>query len=569
MGERADRRLRDRLADAGLLRTEDEARIKAIQEKEKLPFSEAVAKAGLIPRTDLLRHLGEVYDVPQVDLDVTLGDPLILEVLPRDKAYKMEAIPLFLVEKQLTVALADPDDLNKLDELRFITAKEILPVFALGSDIRRHLPMYYGEPQAGEPEPIDAIEFEVVASEEGTERQDLAVESAEATRPVVRLVNLILVRAIEDKVSDIHIEQAESKVVIRYRLDGRLQVKPYAVPITALPGIISRIKVLAALDISEKRVPQDGKIRIRHAGRPVDLRVSTFPTIGDEKVVLRILDRSAMDVDLERVGMSPVVLAAWRRIIRVRQGIILVTGPTGSGKTTTLFGTLRHLRTPEVNIVTLEDPVEYELPGITQSQVNEKAGFTFARGLRSLLRQDPDIILVGEIRDPETAQIAVQAALTGHLVLASLHTNDAPSAVTRLLDIGVAPYLLSAALQGVLAQRLVRRLCPECTQEAVPTDEERDFLGHWLGRPDLPFVEGTGCPKCLSTGYRGRLPVHEAFEMSPLLRGLLARGSTAIELAAAARTEGYSSLWADGLGKVRDRSTSLRELARVVDRDAA
>jgi type IV pilus assembly protein PilB len=565
--ERADRKLRGQLVALGLLR-EDDPRIKAIQDADKLSFPDAVAKSGLVPRLDLLRYLGEAYDVPHVDLDTTMGDPLILEVLPREKAYRVEAIPLFLIEKQLTVAVADPDDLHKLDELRAMTNKEILPVVTLASDIRRHLPGYYGEPRTGaEAEAIEAIQFEDVAAEEESQRRDLAVDGAEAARPVVRLVNLILVRAIEDKASDIHIEQHESQVVIRYRVDGRLQVKPYAVPLTALPGIVSRIKVLASMDISERRVPQDGKIRIRHAGRPIDLRVSTFPTIGEEKVVLRILDRSGMDVDLTKVGMSPGILAAWRRIIRVRQGIILVTGPTGSGKSTTLFGTLRHLRTPDVNIITLEDPVEYELPGITQSQVNERAGFTFARGLRAILRQDPDIILVGEIRDPETAQIAVQAALTGHLVLASLHTNDAPSAVTRLLDIGLASYLLAAALAGVLAQRLVRRLCAECGQEAEPTDEERDFLGPWLIRPDLPFVEGMGCARCLSTGYKGRVPVHEVLELTPQLRALLSRGASADELGTAARAEGYRSLWADGLDKVRERATTLRELARVVDRD--
>ena len=568
MAERVDRKLRDRLVSQGLLGSEQESRVLLLQNRERITFAEAVAKAGGLPRDELLRQLGEAYGVPHVDLDTTFGDPLILEVLPREKAYRMEALPLFLVEKQLTVALSDPDDLNKLDELRFITGKEILPVVTLGSDIRRHLPDYYGEPAsgAGEGDVAETIEFEAVAPE-AAERKDLAAENAEAGRPVVRLVNLILVRAIDDKASDIHIEQSESQVVIRYRLDGRLQVKPYAIPLSALPGIVSRIKVLASLDISERRVPQDGKIRVRHAGRPIDLRVSTFPTIGEEKIVMRILDRSSMDVSLDGIGMSPDVLLAWRRIIRARQGIILVTGPTGSGKSTTLFGTLRHLRTPDVNIVTLEDPVEYELPGITQSQVNDRAGFTFARGLRAILRQDPDVILVGEIRDAETAQIAVQAALTGHLVLASLHTNDAPSAITRLLDIGLAPYLLSAAIAGVLAQRLVRRLCPECTEATEPTAEERDFLGRWLGRPDLPFSEGTGCAKCLSTGYRGRVPVHEVLELSPHLRALIAKGATAADLAVAARGEGYRTLWADGLAKVRGGATSLRELARVIDQD--
>ncbi len=568
MSERAERRLREMLISQGLLSAEGESRALVVQGRDRIPFSEALAKVEAVPRAELLRALGEVYGVPSVDLDTTYGDPLILDILPREKAYRMEAVPLFLVDKQLTLALVDPDDLQRLDDLRFLTGKEILPVVTLGSDIRRHLPEYYGELAAEEGDLPEAIEFEA-ASADDKPREELAIEGSESDRPIVRLLNLTLIRALQEHASDIHIEPRESQVVVRYRVDGRLQDKPYAIPLSALPGLISRIKVLASLDISERRLPQDGKLRVRYADRSVDVRVSTFPTIHDEKAVLRILDPGRMEFRLENLGMSPEVLARWRRIIRTRQGIILVTGPTGSGKSSTLVGTLRHLRTPEVNIVTLEDPVEQELPGITQGQVNERAGFTFARGLRAILRQDPDIILVGEIRDTETAQIATQAALTGHLVLASLHTNDAPSAVTRLLDIGVAPYLVSASLVGVLAQRLVRRLCPECTADARPTEEEHDYLGPWLALPDLPFLEGPGCAKCLSTGYRGRTAVHEVLEISPHLRGLLSRSATSVELTDAARSEGYRTLWADGLLKVRERVTSLRELARVVDQDPA
>jgi type IV pilus assembly protein PilB len=562
-----ERKLLTHLASRGLLGPAGEAKALAVQKSDALALPDALAKAGVLTREALLPALGEVLGVPEVDLTRTYGDPMVLDAIPKDVAYKMEALPLYLIEKQLTVAVADPDNLAKLDELRFVTGKEILPVVALREDLRKQIVECYGAPVGEGSGILDEAPLEFETPESEAPPKELNLEAAQGDRPVVRLLNLLLVRALEERASDIHLEPQESQVTVRYRVDGRLRVKPYGIPIGVLPALVSRIKVLANLDIAERRVPQDGKIRIRIAGRRVDLRVSTFTSIRDEKVVIRILDKERMDFRLDNLGMSQHVLDTWKRVIRGHQGILLVTGPTGSGKSSTLFATLRYLHKPEVNIVTLEDPVEYELEGITQGQVNEKAGFTFAKGVRSILRQDPDIIMVGEIRDTETAQIAVQAALTGHLVLASLHTNDAPSAVTRLRDIGVPPYLISAGLLSVLAQRLVRRLCPDCTQGVEPSDDERGYLSRWLGQADLPFVEGLGCPNCHSTGYRGRTAIHEIFEISPHLRLLIAQGVNAQELAAAGRKEGYRTLWADGLGKVRARATSLRELARVVDQD--
>ncbi len=564
-----ERKLLTHLAARGLVGPEGEAQALAVQKNDGLALPDALVKAGLVSREALLPALAAVSGVPEVDLTRTYGDPMILDVIPKDVALKMEVLPLYLIEKQLTVAVADPDNLTKLDELRFVTGKEILPVVALREDLRRQIVECYGAPEGEGSGDVDEAPLEFEAPKEEAPSKEISIDGAAGDQPVVRLFNLLLVRALEERASDIHIEPQESQVIVRYRVDGRLRVKPYGIPIGVLPSLVSRIKVLASLDISERRVPQDGKIRIRIAGRRVDLRVSTFTSIRDEKVVIRILDKDRMDFRLDNLGMSPDVLEAWKRAIRGHQGILLVTGPTGSGKSSTLFATLRHLNQPEVNIVTLEDPVEYELEGITQGQVNEKAGFTFAKGVRSILRQDPDVILVGEIRDAETAQIAVQAALTGHLVLASLHTNDAPSAVTRLMDIGVPPYLISAGLLAVLAQRLVRRLCPDCTRDEEPTDEERSYLSRWLGRPDLPFADGAGCPNCHSTGYRGRTAIHEVFEVSARLRLLIARGANAQELTTAGHEEGYASLWADGLKKVRSRTTSLRELARVVDQDEA
>jgi type IV pilus assembly protein PilB len=569
MNERIEKRLREKLTAQGLLTAAVEARIKEAQARGKLSFLDAAVETRAVPRPALLEAVGDVFDVPHIDLDTTFGDALILDVLPKDQAFKLKAIPLFLVERQLTVVVADPSDLHTLDALRFATNKEILPVVAPLSDILRHLPEYYGAPaEAMEADVPDNLEFE--ASEEKQERSELSLEAASEEKPVVRLVNVIMMRALQDGASDIHIEPREHQVVVRYRVDGRLQVKPYSIPAGALPALVSRIKVLSGLDIAERRVPQDGKFRVRGGGRAVDVRVSTFPTIRDEKVVMRLLDKQKNDFRLDNLGMSPHVISTWRRIIRQHQGIVLVTGPTGSGKSSTLFATLRDIDKPEVNIVTLEDPVEYELETASQGQVNDKAGFTFAKGLRAILRQDPDVILVGEIRDPETAQIAVQAALTGHLVLASLHTNDAVAAITRLQDVGIAPYLLSAAVIGVLAQRLLRKLCPECTKDAEPTAEEKEYLAPWLpGASDLPFLEGSGCGNCHSSGYRGRTAVHEVLETTPEVRTLIAQQAGTEAIAAAARAGSYRSLWQDGLEKVRARKTSLRELARVVDHDEA
>jgi type IV pilus assembly protein PilB len=561
-----DRRLRDLLISRGLLTSDLESNALVAQNRDGLTLADALVKVGAVPRGEVLAALGEIHAVPSVDLDRTFGDPLILYILPKDKAHQLEALPLFLVERQLTIAVADPDNLKKLDDLRFITNKEILPVVTLSQDIRRHLVEYYGD--RGTPPDSDksiALEFDAPSPE--AEGRDLLTEAVDNEGPVVRLLNLMLIRALEVGASDIHIEPRDGQTVVRYRIDGRLHVKPFSISGKVHASIVSRIKILSRLDIAERRLPQDGKLKLKYSGRPIDVRVSTFPTIHDEKVVLRILDKEQMDFRLENIGMSDPVLRTWRDAIRAHEGLILVTGPTSSGKSSTLFATLRHLDVPEVNIVTLEDPVEYQLDGITQGQVHERIGFTFAKGLRAILRQDPEVILVGEIRDAETADIAVQSALTGHLVLASLHTNDAPSAVTRLANIGVAPYLLSSSLVTILAQRLVRRLCPDCVADASPTADEREFLGRWLDEPGMPFRDGSGCPACLGSGYRGRTAVHEILAISPRVRGLIARGATAAELADAAREEGYRSLWADGLEKVRAGVTSLRELARVVGQD--
>jgi type IV pilus assembly protein PilB len=551
------KRVAEALVRDGHATPEQVARATRTESERGIPLTDALCRDEGVDRTAVLDALGIAYDVPPADLQQVLGDPLVLDILPKDKAFEYGAVPLYVVDRQVTIALADPGDLGVLDALRFVTRKDVLPCVALPGDIRQRLVECYGDPSKAEESVLDFAQ--AVEDEEG-----YSLDLAEADRPVVRLVNLALLRAIEENASDVHIEPGEQRLTVRYRIDGRLRGTPYQIPASIGPALVSRIKVLARLDITVQRVPQDGKIGVTFNGRKIDIRVSTFPTIRGEKVVLRLLDKERMDLKLDSIGMSATVLERWRDLIRRHEGMVLVTGPTGSGKSSTLYATLRALHQPEVNVVTLEDPVEYVLDGITQGQVNEATGFTFARGLRSILRQDPDIILVGEIRDHETAQIAVQAAMTGHLVLATLHTNDAPSAVARLVDIGVPGYLISAALAGVLAQRLVRRVCPECVGPADPTDEERAFLGPYLERAGLPFLTGKGCANCLGSGYRGRTGVHEVLGMNPTLRELISSGGSTNDIARAGRECGYSPMWNDGIAKVESRVTTLRELARVV-----
>ncbi len=546
----------------GLITAEQLRKALVLQGSQGKRLGEVLVEMGALSAEALRQALSELYDVPAVDLEKTYGDPFVLDVLPKDKAFELKVIPLFLVDNQLTVAMPDPNNLAKMDELRFLTGKQVLPVLALESDIDRHLKEYYGELDPWSSEV--AIEFESLA---GTPVDTaISLDEAEAERPLIRLVNLIIARAIQEQASDIHVEPQENRVVVRYRIDGKLQVKPFNLPGTVASPVISRLKILSQLDIAEKRVPQDGKVRVRYKGRRVDIRTSTFPTIFGEKAVMRLLDKERQDFSLENIGMADTILRQWRSLMRRREGIILVTGPTGSGKSSTLYATLRTLNSPEINIVTLEDPVEYELQGITQGQVSERAGFTFAKGLRSILRQDPDVVLVGEIRDLETAQIAVQAALTGHLVLSTLHTNDAPSTIIRLVDMGIQRFLVGASVIGILAQRLVRKVCPHCCDEVEPTDEEKEILRPWL-EMGIPFRIGRGCDRCNGIGYRGRTGVHELVVINRMLQARITAGDPAEALVSVARKEGYRPMWWDGLEKVIAGVTTLRELAGTVQAD--
>jgi type IV pilus assembly protein PilB len=552
-------RIGELLVDRGLITQAHLKKAITIQARRGGRIGDILVGLGALGADVLRKVLSEILEVPAVDLDTSYGDPLVLDMVPKEKAFELKVIPLFLVENQLTVALPDPANIGKLDELRFLTGKEILPVLALEPDVDRHLTEYFGELDPWSSSTV--IKFESASGE--SSESFVSLDGAEVDRPLVRLVNLIIARAVQEGASDIHLEPQESSMVVRYRIDGLLQAKSFNIPATVAPSVISRLKILSELDISEKRIPQDGKVRVRYRDRRVDVRTSTFPTIHGEKVVLRLLDKEHQDFNLDNIGMAEETLDAWRELLRRKEGILLVTGPTGSGKSSTLYATLQQLNQPDINIVTLEDPVEYELRGVSQSQVREQAGFTFAKGIRSILRQDPDVILVGEIRDLETAQIAVQAALTGHLVLSTLHTNDAPSAVIRLIDMGVPRFLVAASVLGILAQRLVRKVCPACVIDIEPPPDEEKLARRWLTH-GITYRDGAGCEKCRGIGYKGRIGVYELVVMTQRLQTAISSRGDQGEVLALAHESGYRRMWWDGLEKVKAGLTTLKELLRSV-----
>jgi type II secretory ATPase GspE/PulE/Tfp pilus assembly ATPase PilB-like protein/ActR/RegA family two-component response regulator len=495
--------------------------------------------------------------------DLSLSDLSARELVPEQVARRYVVLPIAVTDSTLEIATANPFDLDCEKTLAFATGREVRIQLASPRMIRDKIEELYKPENVLDRllEGMDAA-TEITQLEEQQEADDLTISAEEAsTRPVVRLVDLILSEGITARSSDIHIEPEEGGVAVRYRIDGVLR-QVMKIPRAAGIPLISRIKIISGMDIADRLRPQDGRARVAVNGVPVDLRVSTLPASLGEKVVIRVLDTSATVLALESLGMSGEECTAITDLLENRDGIILVTGPTGSGKTTTLYSAIRHVQSEGVNIVTVEDPVEYRLQGIVQVQVHEKAGLTFASALRSILRQDPDVVLVGEIRDRETAQIAVQASLTGHLVLSTLHTNDAPNAVTRLVDIGMEPYKIASALRGVVAQRLMRRLCPTCKEvwvEAIPRK-----LHRWL-QPDTPLYRAVGCPECAMTGYRGRFSIVEILPVTAEIERVIGASENADKIAEAGRKVGLRSLWESGLTHVLGGESTIDELLRVVD----
>jgi general secretion pathway protein E len=534
------------------------------KEKDKSLESFLVQK-GVIEEEELLGALAAKLHVPYLkNLEADGLNSLLVSKVPIAFSKKHKVVPLKMEEGILTVATLDPLDYEPLDDLRVILGcRELRVVLSSESEVLRIINRFY-EQRADTPEEmIQSMDSESSDRflHELEETEDLLDVSDEA--PVIKLVNLILFQAVKERASDIHIEPFQKEMKVRYRIDGILYQR-FDPPKRYQSAIISRLKVMAKLDIAEKRLPQDGRIPIKIAEKDIDIRVSIIPTTFGERVVLRLLDKSSVLLGLEDVGLSPDQLEAMEDLIHRANGILLVTGPTGSGKTTTLYGALSRINSPDKNIITIEDPVEYQLWGIGQIQVNPKIGLTFAHGLRSVLRHDPDVILVGEIRDVETAEIAIQSALTGHLVFSTLHTNDAASAVTRLVDMGIEPFLVASVVRAIVAQRLIRVVCPECKEGYVPDPEALRAEGLAMSQLEgKTLYRGKGCPACSETGYRGRSGIYEFLLVSEGIRQLIMKKADSTTIGRKAIEEGMRTLREDGARKVIAGITTLEEVVRV------
>jgi type IV pilus assembly protein PilB len=527
-------------------------------------LGELLVEMGFCTENQIASALAEAYSVPYAPVSPKLCDPGVVELLPRDFLEEHAVLPLFKVRGVLTVALSEPSNVFLIDEIERLAGCRVQVVCATAHDIRATLQTYM---PAANVFVIDDI-IDDSALDDFTMIENLPedisdLEEVAGQSPVVKLVNYLIYNAVHENASDIHIEPDEKKLRVRYRVDGRLyeKIRP---PYQMHAAIVSRIKIMAELDIAQRRLPQDGSIHVLMQSRPIDLRVSVMPGTFGEKVVIRVIDARRILTNLESLGFSYENLQRFRKIINAPNGIVLVTGPTGSGKNTTLYAALAELNNEQVNICTVEDPVECHITAINQFEVHDAAGFTFANALRSLLRQDPDIVMVGEIRDQETASIAVQAALTGHLVLSTLHTNDAPGAITRLVDLGIAPYLVSASLIGVLAQRLVRKICPNCKEEYEPAPTIRRMVEKWFG--SVPkFYRGIGCKKCRNTGYVGRIAIHELFIPDDRIQDMIVQNATLKALRNAAVETGMRPLHVDGVDKIAAGITTIDEILRVAN----
>jgi type IV pilus assembly protein PilB len=557
-------RIGDLLLDMGAVTSEQIEAAVAEQKRRgnDLLLGEVVVQMGFCTEDDIVRALAAAYGVPYAKISPKLVDAKVIDLLPREFLEKHSVLPLFRVRQTLTVALPEPANVFLIEEIERQTGLTVQIVAATGRDIKTTLQGYLSNTNVFVIDEIieDVDEEDISLIEKQVE--DIAnTEEVASDSPVVKLVNYLIYSAVKEGASDIHIEPQENALRVRFRVDGSLyeKLKP---PQVMQAAVTSRIKIMSGLDISERRLPQDGGMHVLMEGRPIDLRVSTMPGRSGEKVVIRVIDNRNTLVNLEKLGFSYETLKNFKRAINTPNGIVLVTGPTGSGKSTTLYSVLGEISNDTVNICTVEDPIEFNLAGINQFQVNEKISFTFANALRSLLRQDPDVVMVGEIRDDETATVAVQAALTGHLVFSTLHTNDAPSTLTRLFNIGVEPYLVSASLVAVLAQRLVRKICTYCKEPYEPPVSVRRAVEKICGEVEA-FYHGVGCAKCRNTGYSGRIGIFELLVPEDAMRDLITRKPTINELRKAAVECGMEALRADGLDKVKAGVTTVEEVFRV------
>ncbi len=556
-------KLGDILVREGLI-TQDQLKKALLDQKSSgMRLGYTLVKLGFIEETEVTKMLARQYRMPAVDLSRFEVDPKILKLLPPDIAIKHTVLPLKREGRTLTIAIADPNNVAAIEDIKFITRCDVFPVIAGEYTLRNAIDRHYQQSDAQLQNLLRSVEaaedLEVVeeSTDDDVKAQDLADDA-----PVVKLINGLLTDAVKRGASDIHIEPFEHEMRVRYRVDGALQevMKP---PIKMRAALTSRVKIMASLNIAERRVPQDGRIKLKMGVRVIDFRVSTLPVLFGEKIVLRILDKGNLTLDLKKFGFEVKAEQELLKAILNPYGMVLVTGPTGSGKTTTLYSALSTINTIEVNIMTAEDPVEYNLMGINQVLVKNDVGMTFAAALKAFLRQDPNIIMVGEIRDMETGSIAIKAALTGHLVLSTLHTNDAPSTVTRMIDMGIEPFNVASAVNLIVAQRLVRRICSGCKTEHKYTDDELHALSIPLAdAAKLTFFKGQGCDTCGGTGYKGRQGLYEVMSMTSNLRRLVLKGGSTEELQQQAVKDGMLTLRMDGMLKVKRGITSLEEVVK-------
>jgi len=532
---------------------------------------EHLLRLGYVKEEDILDCFSQQFGVPSINLTNFDIDEAVIRLIPADVARKYQFIPVSKSGATLTVAMADPTNVFAMDDITFITGYRVEPVVASETALRNAIDKYYGTTHAIELKKVmddlstvDEASLEVLEDEEELDVEDLESSAEEA--PVVRLVNLILTDALKRGASDIHIEPYEKSFRVRFRIDGILYeiMNP---PLKLKDAISSRIKILAKLDIAEKRLPQDGRIKIKmkYQGKPkeLDYRVSTLPTLHGEKIVLRLLDKDNLMLDMTKLGFEKSSLKKFEEAIFSPYGMVLVTGPTGSGKTNTLYSAMSRINTPETNIMTAEDPVEFQLPGINQVQMKENIGLNFAAALRSFLRQDPNIVLVGEIRDFETAEIAIKAALTGHLVLSTLHTNDAPSTINRLMNMGIEPFLVATSVNLIVAQRLIRRVCQKCKEpEDAPVQALLNVGFSEAEAPNIQLYKGRGCDVCNQRGYKGRVGLYEVMQVTEDIREMILSGASAVELRNRAIEEGMITLRHSGLQKIRDGVTTIEEVVR-------
>ncbi len=564
------RRLGDLLVADGLITPEQLQQALQEQKSSNEKLGSILVRLGMLHEDQYIGFLSRQYGIPSITLSQLDIDPEVVKLIPVQIAKKYEVLPIKRVGNTLTMAMADPTNVFALDDVAFMTNLQVVPVVASQGAIRQAIDRLYDAEVSTLTDMITAmdeeaaVDVEVVEGEEISSKMNVIElkESADEA-PVVRLVNMILVDAIRRGASDIHLEPYEKVFRVRFRIDGVLH-EMMTPPKRLEPAIVSRIKIMSNLDISERRLPQDGRIKLRYTNHEIDFRVSTLPTLFGEKTVMRILDKGSLQLDLTKLGFDSWSLEQFQKAIHQPYGMVLITGPTGSGKTTTLYSAIHTVNSPDVNIMTAEDPVEYNLKGVNQVHVNEEIGRTFSAALRAFLRQDPDVILVGETRDLETAQISIRAALTGHMVFTTLHTNDCPSTIARLLDMGIPPFLVSSALLLIVAQRLARKVCKECKE---PYEADEDSLlpyGHSpQGLGKCPFYKGKGCPACNFTGMKGRIAIYEVMSVTQELRDLILRNAPTAEIRDVARQQGMKTLREAGLLKVIEGTTTVEEVLRV------